>query len=291
MAQIIQTNKIISERKYNALKRFDFDDITEEIMELFSMQFPNASIGKSLDQIKKYEETKAAAEKERIEYLKALANPKPKPVAKFIDKEWLWKEFKKAYLKNEGVDFISTPESLENLKPLIFYFIGDFENFKKCKNVSSASVHSMKKGLLIIGSYGNGKTSIMKALEIALKVTQIRFKAYSTNEVVNLYEACDNSLKKDLFNNSMERGTIFFDDVLTERNASNYGTVNLIKDILEKRNFKKRRTYITCNYADNTGENLQKGLEQFAVKYGSRVYDRLFHDFNIIEFSGKSFRK
>lgn len=287
--------KTIGRRKYEALKSFDVDNITEERLEIFHKQFKGLRLADAIGMIRDYKKIHAPSEKNK-EYIKNLKTNKPQKKVIMIDKDWLWKRFVNAFYENEGVKFstffngVEDPTVVENLKALIYYFIGDFENFKKCKHVSNLSVPSMDKGLLIIGSYGNGKTSMMRALEVALGITNVRFKGYPTNEVVSMYESCEKPIQKEEFNKLMTTGTKYFDDVLTERLASNYGKANIIKDILEKRNSNKKRTYITCNYSEGSLD-LKKGLKQFSVKYGNRIYDRLFFDFNIIEFKGKSRRR
>jgi len=207
-----------------------------------------------------------------------------------MTKDWLWKRFNHFYKQNEGVAYSKDKTSLENLKPIVYYFIGDLQKFKQCDHVSNISEPSLKKGLLIIGGYGNGKTSVMRAMENSLKRTNVTFKGHTSNEVVTMYEVCKNSFDKEDLNRQMKTGTLYFDDVLTERDASNYGKINLFKEILEERYNRNKKTYITCNYQEGS-DNLEDGLSQFGEKYGSRVYDRLFSMFNIIEFKGKSFRK
>lgn len=293
-----QIGKIIGKRKYEALKALDLENITDETLEAFNLQFKNLTVAEALKMIKEYETEYSHDEsykKNVAEYFKKINQPKEKKEVKIMTKEWLWNRFSFFFKKLEGVEFSKNPESLENIKPLIYYFIGDFETFKNCKNVSKKSEPSFKKGLLIIGGYGNGKTSSMRALEHSLKGTNISFKGYSANKVVSMYEACQNQFDKDEFFKSVLSGIRYFDDVLTESEASNFGKKNLFKDILEERNHLKRRTFITCNYAEGADINSENiidvSLEQFGIKYGSRVYDRIFSDFTIIEFKGKSFRK
>ncbi len=287
----------IGRRKYEALKSFGLDDITEKRLEEFHNQFKGLRLADAIKMIIDYEKIHLP-NKKTIKYLNEIKTPNEKKEPQMIDKEWLWKRFLVAYYQNEGVRFSTKfngeedHDVIENLKPLIYYFIGDFDNFKKCKQVSDLSEPSMNKGLLIIGDTGNGKTSIMNAFETALRVTNVRFLSYSTNEVVSMYESCEKPIQKEEFNDLMTTGTRFFDDVLTERLASNYGKANIIKDILEERSLKKKRTYITCNYVDGDDTlNLKNGLLQFYDKYGKRLYDRIFSDFNIIEFKGKSRRR
>ncbi|KKK82366.1 hypothetical protein LCGC14_2804080 [marine sediment metagenome] len=44
----------------------------------------------------------------------------------------------------------------------------------------------------------------MRALEVALKMTNVIFKRYSTNEVVSMYESCEKPSQKEEFNKLIE---------------------------------------------------------------------------------------
>lgn len=288
--------KTIGKNKYRQLKRYNFAEMTTEQMVEFR-ETHKISVAEAEKQIEKYERvfvnSKANPEflKAYHEKIKKISENKAKQTVTGMTKEWLYREFVKHFFKNEGISFLKNDDTIENLKPLIYYFIGDFENFKKCKNVHSISNPSLKKGLLIIGDYGNGKTSMMKAFESALRPTNIIFKGFSANEIVKMYEGCENPTDKKEFDRKTLRGTRYFDDILTEREASNYGKSNLFKDIFEERYNKNLRTYITCNYNKNFIGNVEKGIEQFGVKYGGRVHDRIFEMFNVIHFTGNSFRE
>lgn len=146
---------------------------------------------------------------------------------------------------------------------MLYYSLGDLENFKKCKNVNHISKPELNKGILIIGTYGNGKTTVFKAMVSALKSTNIRFKGYTANEVVNKFEAYQNPLDKEEFYKTMNYGTRYFDDVKTEQTANNYGKAELMKDILEGRYINKVRTYITCNYKDGSDGDVEITLLEF----------------------------
>ena len=65
----------------------------------------------------------------------------------------------------------------------------------------------------------------------------------------------------------------------------------MFKELLEVRYENNAKTFITCNFDPNNLKDIQKALDQFLLRYGGRVYDRLFEMFNIIEFKGNSLRK
>jgi len=203
--------------------------------------------------------------------------------------EILLEKFLKRFEEIEGVKF--NEDYLDNIKVVLYYFAKD-EAFFECKNLSTLSKPSFKKGLLIVGSYGNGKTSTMKVLRALFEHTPISFKAFTANRIVTRFEETNDNRERHGFMTTTKTGRAYFDDVKTEKEASNYGKHNLMKDIIEERYNQKLKTYITCNYVDeDDAENLVDALQEFHVKYGPRVYDRIFQMFNIIEFKGKSLRK
>tara|TARA_R110002167_G_scaffold81296_1_gene222658 strand:+ start:609 stop:1487 length:879 start_codon:yes stop_codon:yes gene_type:complete len=290
-----QIGKTIGRRKYEALKALDLENITDETLIAFNLQFKNLTVGEGLKMIKDYEKKFTYASKEQAkkvaDYFERINQPEKPKEKKILTKEVLWDLFSKKYFDQNGIKYSKEDESLENIKPLIYYFVGDYENFKRCSNLSRLSVPSFSKGLLLIGGYGTGKTSVMKAIQSSLAHSNVSFKTKSTNDIVTEYEGCTDQIQKDEFWRNLTNYTWNFDDMLTEREASNYGKVNIMKDVLEIRYDKKNKTYGTCNFNDNYPNDMDHGLMQFGEKYGSRVYDRLFSMFNIIEFKGKSYRK
>lgn len=191
---------------------------------------------------------------------------------------------------------------------LLYYMFRD-ERFLNSPLINTEINHpDMRKGIMVIGSYGCGKTSIFKAIrqmfydaeknpdimvkdvdgdDVSLRRYRRLFGVFTANEVVDMYEACNNGDEKEKFWKIFSKGEIYFDDLMTERIASNYGKVELFKDIIEKRYDKALRTLISLNYDGNTNET----LTAIGKRYGARVYDRLFHMFNIVELKGRSLRK
>jgi len=211
----------------------------------------------------------------------------------------LYLHFAAKFNEIEKKKFILNDTTIENIRPIIYYFSKD-QQFFECANLVTKfdfsgakkdSAPSFEKGLLIVGHYGNGKTATMTALSRLLINTPYSFMHHTANGVVEDYEYCNGSADKKEFWRKMDAKGIYIDDVKTERIASNYGKSNLIKDIIEKRYMNKRITHLTCNYHPQYLGDVNYALWEFGEKYGGRVFDRLFEMFNVIEFKGKSFRR
>ncbi len=272
-------NLVIGRNKYNNLKSFKNEDLSDE----------------QKKQIEEYENRNRSESPEQIEktkkYLQGLLVPVEKKEFSISAKE-LWVLFKSHFQITNNKPFEITEFTIKNIEPIIYYFSKD-ERFFECDNLKKElSVPNFDKGLLIIGNYGNGKTSIMKVFENIFKgIVGVGFKGYSANKVVTMFEKCSSDVDRDEFEKIMWRGTRYFDDLKTERIASNFGKVNIFKEIIEERYNRKSKTYVTCNYKKDFPDDLNAALDEFEDKYEGRVYDRIFEMFNIIEFKGKSFRK
>jgi len=280
---------IITRREYDWLKSFESLEPHE------------------LQKIKEFEdslpipEEKKQSEKKTIELTKGL----------FPDKKTIWTGFLQAFLQSQKKEFVQNTDTLSNLEPVLKYFAKD-KTFFNCKNLvknfnGKELENSFEKGLLIIGDYGNGKTTIMQCFELLFKKNyeiaildnwdtfpiwqKIRFKGFKSHDIVTEFETISNPESKDNFYKKYIGFRFYFDDVKKEKTASNYGKTEIIREIIEKRYDKKAKTYITCNYKEGYSGNLQEALIEFGDRYGGHVYDRLFEMFNIIEFKGKSFRR
>ena len=267
--------------KYKFLKSLELDDLTEiEINQISEYESRNTVTEEQLAMRKRYVE-------------KAYFEPELKEIV--LDKKWFWNQFLINYKILNSKDFIQNPETIDNIKAVMYYFLKD-ENFFLCSNLNVLSRPSFDKGLLIVGSFGNGKTSIMLAIEKTLRgLKGFHFRSFNANEVVKMFESIKNDnyaidLSRKDFDNKMTRGDVYFDDLKTERDASNFGKVNLFKEILEMRSQKNNKTYVTMNYKQGFDNDIEKAIDEIAERYGDRVYDRVYQMFNIIEFKGKSQR-
>lgn len=203
-------------------------------------------------------------------------------------------QLKETFLKRfkmlQGVEY--NLSEINNLKALIFYFSKDKRFFNLPNVLSNISKPSFDKGLLIVGDYGTGKSASMATLQDIFLNTPYEFNKYSTNKIVDTFESYKDAEARGLYMGRVKSKPAYFDDVKTEKIASNYGLHNLMKTVIEERYNNKVKTFITCNYREGKEKeaDVNDALAEFADKYGARVYDRLFEMFNIIQFNGKSYR-
>lgn len=302
---ILKNQKTIGKNKYQVLKTYDFKNMTTEEMVKFREE-RKMSVAEALDSIDQYEKKFELTDYQKEiqkEYFNKIINPKESK-GKKLSAEMLYKAFtfyyEKMYFKK--YDTSKNSDSLENLKTLIFYFTRDkrFFNQKnlieetKVNEVIKKSIPSFEKGFLIVGGYGTGKTSSMSVFEAVFKELKKKgydtpvFKSYTSKKVSEMYEVLEKESEKRDFWSSMKRGRLFFDDLKSEDKASNYGIKNVMKEVLEKREY--MIDFISCNYSDQKINDVSEALIEIGEKYGSRVFDRIFSKWNIIEFKGKSYR-
>jgi hypothetical protein len=220
--------------------------------------------------------------------------PLPKKVLNKTElaKSKLWKRFLYFFKLSTNTDFQINDDTIKNVSLLFQYFLQDEQFFSNPCLRPELSVPSFKKGLLIIGGYGIGKTQIMLAMEKAFLSFGTRgFKFYGANEVVQKFEACLLPNDKSEFYRKMNTGINLFDDITAERIANNFGHINILRDILEQRYAHGKLTHAILNYKEGFEGNVDEALRLLNEKYGNRFYDRMFEMFNIVEFHGKSLRR
>ena len=167
--------------------------------------------------------------------------------------------------RNIIAEFIVDDNNKEVLNQL-YYYLTKSSKFKG----------DFKKGIILTGNIGTGKTLILRAYCEMIED--------STNFVINFMKA------KDLSAKILEVGVehcasriILIDDIGKEEAIINdFGTKTTpIKDLLDARYEIGSWTFATANYK----------LETFEEKYGKMIYDRMKEMFNILELKGKSRRK
>ena len=317
--KILEDDGSIGRHKYNLLikKRTEFDDWNQNNPELEPKQL--STLEKA--QIVQYETEKVFLDKEKqakhAEHLKAVRSDERKEYETIkgieLNKSNLYHGFLTAFKTLTGNDFEQNDDTLANLEPIVKYFAKD-QSFRNCKrlvlNLEGSLIPlepSFDKGLLIIGNYGNGKSTVLKCFELminhnykiavekywdnVLDWKNARFKIANCHDLVSEFEGLSTPEAKKAFYQKYSTFRYSFDDLKKEKLASNYGITNVVQSVIEKRYDGKAKTFGTCNYPENEPNDLNKALYEFSSKYGGHIYDRVFQMFNIIEFKGKSFTK
>jgi len=204
------------------------------------------------------------------------------PIAKnkpMISKKTLWD----CFLKYTPEDYIIDERNEKIIRTLMRYFRGS-EDFNDDGLILSKP--DLKKGILIFGDYGIGKTLLFNILNIAGDdlfknngFLRMRFKSISSVSFVEDYmksTKVDNSTF-DLKNYQFR--PLYIDDLGFEKKA--FLSFELLAELLFERNRNKAKTYVTTN----------KSPKELAERYGSLIGDRLPEMFNIIKWEGESFRE
>jgi len=153
---------------------------------------------------------------------------------------------------------------------------------------------SFEKGLLIIGNPGLGKSAFLKTFEVIFRIKchtnmNFYFLFSDVNDVICEFESLQ-TYQKEEFYQTQSKGFRCYDDIKSERQASNFGISNLMQDILHSRYNSRQKTILITNFNDKYPNDCEKALDELGEKYGSRIYDRIFEMFNIIVVKGTSKR-
>lgn len=208
-------------------------------------------------------------------------------------------------------------------RTICLYLLKD-RNFHKSPILNKElNTPNLGKGCLLVGEMGTGKSSIMKTFyDMFLYATthkimvkdidgtdqylsryKLGFKFFNCHEVVQDYHASareKNKEHEEIFWKKHKSGLSYYDDLMTEKKA--FGKDELFTEILETKYNNTCPSIVSLNYVGKniiyeiTNESkhvcdIETTLDALELKYGSRMYDRIFEMYNIIELKGKSLRK
>lgn len=207
---------------------------------------------------------------------------------------------------------ISSEEEEDRYNTMLIYFIGCLtrqqndqtfctdEKEKKLVRMltnyfirSNKSELDKKKGIMLMGKPGTGKTTAMSIMREFLACYKQGFMIRHAGDIVNDYnkKGADGICLYTYNNNGVYRSNkpidLMIDDLGREPQGVNYGArMNVMQHILETRyalgrEYRDMRTHITTNLT----------REEITNKYGNHVMDRLGEMANIIEIDGISHRK
>lgn len=176
-------------------------------------------------------------------------------------------------------NFKFTEEDLPVVYQLLIWFLKDEELAKKTQL-------SLKKGILLLGPVGSGKSSLMSLCRKYVNETD-SYSIRSTPSICLNYSVTGNALISEYSLNcfKMVKGlpkpkTICFDDLGSEEEQYHFGQkCNVMEKILFHRyeQFKSNGmiTHATTNLDGN----------ELGKKYGDRVRSRMREMFNLIQFA------
>lgn len=262
--------KIITSKKFAFLKRFE-DTLTD-------------SERKELDDYVKHQQKllEQALKKKKEITRSGVETKKREPIEKIparLMKKWFinaWEHQNKKKIQ------IHSEDQKEFLNAMCRYFSNDDtlqdERFDFLKGE-----FDLKKGLLIAGNYGCGKTSMMNAFHAIGRIlyekyqdTFMWFNPINCNEINA--EFLSNENDKGNLLKKYSKGNRYFDDFGTEKHY--YGDY-IMREILENRHLDlKWKTYITSNLS----------LSEIEEKYGGRVGSRIRQMFNVLQMPGDDYR-
>ena len=176
--------------------------------------------------------------------------------------------------------FVIDNTNREVIQALFMYFTHDqeFEQSGICANPS------LRKGLMIYGEVGTGKTVILKSFCKMFRVKFITAREVSRAFMVEGWDAIDRFGLKSYYQGKPIHTA--FDDLGFEQDCNLYGNkVNVMAEILTDRYEKWRdadmRTFATTNM----------DAESIAEAYGDKVKSRIREMFNYIPLTGEDRRK
>lgn len=145
------------------------------------------------------------------------------------------------------------------------------------KMATAVTTKSHKTGIVLCGTCGNGKTTLLRALQNSLIYLKRRGICQQGMPIVDARDVA-NRIKE-----CKELPILAIEDMGKEAISKiDYGNViNPVIEVLEHRYNEQLFTVITTN--------LRK--EEIKEKYGERITDRFNEMMNVIIFSGESFRK
>jgi DNA replication protein DnaC len=186
-----------------------------------------------------------------------------------------------------GIQFILDERNHEVIKALCRYFTNDpkFEEMKEG--------WSLDKGILLAGTIGTGKTTIMKAFASNKRGC---FKVMSCRKMADLFADQGPEVMhtySKLLNEPLSASTFYqnqlglcFDDLGTERVGKRYGdSVNVMEQIILNRYDNSDAAW---HYTHITTNLTAEEIEQY---YGSRVRSRMREMFNLVTLTGEDRRK
>lgn len=183
-------------------------------------------------------------------------------------------------------------DQVEPLYRLLCSYFCDDHSFYSLAGGLVVNEPSLEKGILIAGTFGVGKSWLMKLFQKQIKQV---YYLRSAKQICEEFLAAGKIPEQyiELFPNPVNDNSVFqqvytgmcIDDLGAENEKNSFGNkINVIGDLIEARYDKG----FTGKYLHATTNLSAEGLTNF---YGGRVTSRMKQIFNIIDFKGKDRRK
>lgn len=178
--------------------------------------------------------------------------------------------------------FEYTEHNIPVIKALIQYFTNDVAFTPSTKEIPEIFKNrtSLKKGILLIGGYGSGKSTIISAFQ-RVGFPGKEFKSRSCPSIAESWNFKDRQYFIDNW---------YFDEFghETEGQFAKKDSVPAMAKILEERYY--QRNFCQNPKAGFTILTTNLTMDEIGKKYGERLADRIRDMFNIILLLGDSFR-
>ena len=168
-------------------------------------------------------------------------------------------------------------------------YIDDSNTRNNISRIARHLVAPKKFGLMLAGTCGNGKTSLLKAIQSATNFLNLKYEVRSDKEekiaisIIDVKDIIANCKDYQMMEVYKKTPYLGIDDMGKEpKEVLDYGNVcNPVIDLIEYRYDKQLTTFITTNLTP----------EEFKDKYGERITDRFREMIEKIVFNDGSYRR
>lgn len=168
-------------------------------------------------------------------------------------------------------------------------YIDDSNTRNNISRIARHLVAPKKFGLMLAGTCGNGKTSLLNAIQSATNFLKLKYEVRSDKEekiaisIIDVKDIIANCKDYQMMEVYKKTPYLGIDDMGKEpKEVLDYGNVcNPVIDLIEYRYDKQLTTFITTNLTP----------DEFKDKYGERITDRFREMIEKIVFNDGSYRK